>query len=250
MYPLSPRTAKYVEAMIRGGDDFDYNNWLRKVQAEEAQANRVLLSSGSGQTSSVEIGSAIRASHSRQSARYVTRPSMARTTPMPRAVARPGPVSSSTRSKDRLRRRLEEVHVKWRKFQGDRSRDAVYDYLQAVFAIVVHFKVRRRTKRLLRHAYDFADLPFDKKADFFTAVIRCTSRDAADNKLISKWARALRYAAKRKPREMQLTVFMKAAGGVNGCAAGYAKNRRWYRRRRSHKKVDVRLPIIHTSNAM
>jgi hypothetical protein len=33
---LSGRTAKYVEAMIREGDDFDYRKWLRRVQQEEA----------------------------------------------------------------------------------------------------------------------------------------------------------------------------------------------------------------------
>ena len=29
---LSSRTAKYVEAMIREGDNFDYVSWLKKVQ--------------------------------------------------------------------------------------------------------------------------------------------------------------------------------------------------------------------------
>ena len=66
--------------------------------------------------------------------------------------------------------------------------------LEAVFAIVAHYKVRRKTKKLLRHAFKFADLPFDKNADPFTAVIRCTCDDNVDSKTISKWARALRYA--------------------------------------------------------
>jgi hypothetical protein len=76
---------------------------------------------------------------------------------------------------------------------------------------------------LLRHAFEFADLRFDNDADPFTAVIRCTCGNTADNKMISKWARALRYAAKRKPADMQLKAFMKHAGGVNECAAGYAE---------------------------
>jgi hypothetical protein len=230
MYPLSPRTANYVEAMIREGDDFDYNSWLEQVQAKEAQANRRLAPSNSSQVASAVTQNKIKASHSWQPAHYATRPSMVRTTPMPRTAARPGPVASGTSSKDRLRRRLEKVQVAWREFQANRARDAVYDYLHAVFAIVVHFKVRRRTKRLLRHAFRFADLPFVQDADPFAAVIRCTSGDAANNKLMSKWARALRYAAKRKPANMQLKVFMKAAGGVNGCAAGYADRRRTHPR--------------------
>jgi hypothetical protein len=37
---MSPRTAKYVEAMIREGDNFDYNKWLKRVRGEEAQAKQ------------------------------------------------------------------------------------------------------------------------------------------------------------------------------------------------------------------
>ena len=47
-------------------------------------------------------------------------------------------------------------------------------YLEAVSAIVEHYKLRRKTKKLLRHAFKFAGLPFDKDADPFTAIIRCT----------------------------------------------------------------------------
>ena len=52
---------------------------------------------------------------------------------------------------------------------------------RSVFAIVEHYKVRRRTTRLLRHAFEFAELPFDRNADPFSAVIRCTSDDNADS---------------------------------------------------------------------
>jgi hypothetical protein len=98
-------------------------------------------------------------------------------------------------------------------FQASRARDAVYGYLEAVFAIVEHYKVRRRTNRLLRHAFKFANLPFDRNADPFTAVIRCTCDGAADNKIISKWARALRYVAHCKKPRTRLKTFMKKAGG-------------------------------------
>jgi hypothetical protein len=111
----------------------------------------------------------------------------------------------------------------WDDFQANRARDAVYGYLEAVFAIVTHYKVRRKTKKRLRHAFKFAKLAFDKDADPFTAIIRCTSENA-DNKTISKWARALRYAGRSKKPEVRLRTFMKEAGGVNACAARYAKN--------------------------
>ena len=99
----------------------------------------------------------------------------------------------------------------------------MYGYLEAVFAIVEHYKVRRRTKKLLRHAFKFADLPFDKNANPFTAVIRCTCDDEIDSKTISKWARALRYVAHCKAPGTRSKTFMKEVGGVNACADLYPR---------------------------
>jgi hypothetical protein len=129
-------------------------------------------------------------------------------------------------AKARLRRRLEKVHDAWDDFQSSRARDAVYGYLEAVFAIVSHYKTRRKTKTLLRHAFKFAELPFDRNADPFTAVIRCTCDDDVDSKTISKWARALRYVAHCKVEKTRLKTFVKETGGINACAGLYAKGRR------------------------
>jgi hypothetical protein len=118
---------------------------------------------------------------------------------------------------------LKKVSAAWDEFQTSRARDAVYGYLEAVFAIVEHYRTRRRTKKLLRHAFEFAGQPLDKNANPFIAVIRCTCDGQADNKTISKWARALRYVARCKKHGTPLTAFMKGAGGVNACADRYAK---------------------------
>jgi hypothetical protein len=160
---MSPRTAKYVEAMIRLGDNFDYDRWLKGVREEEAEANQRLAASDFGQTAVAQIGNRISTSDSRDALlrlAFVTK-----TVPAPKAIRGLGQDSSGSTSKPRLRQRLERVQVAWHKFQASRARDAIYGYLEAVFAIVMHFKVRRRTKRLLRHAFEFADLSFDKRAD-------------------------------------------------------------------------------------
>jgi hypothetical protein len=107
----------------------------------------------------------------------------------------------------------------------------VYGYLEAVFAIVEHYKVRRRTKKLLRHAFKFADQPLHKNANPLTAVIRCTCGGAADNKTVSKWARALRYVARCKKPATPLKAFMTEAGGVNACATRYANRKRRHNRK-------------------
>jgi hypothetical protein len=130
---------------------------------------------------------------------------------------------AGTTSAARIRRWFEKIRDVWNRFQTSRARDAVYAYLEAVFAIVEHYKVRRRTTRLRRYAFKFANLPLNDSSDLFTAVIHCTCDDNADSKTISKWARALRYVARCKVSPTQLKTFMKGADGVNACASLYAR---------------------------
>ena len=224
---LSPRTADYVSALIQEGDNFDYACWLQQVRAEEAQAKESRQTSASGKTVSKEIAPQIARPESRQSC-----PSMrlARHAAISKGMSRLNQGCAGTTSAARIRRWFEKIRDAWDVFQASRARDAVYGYLEAVFAIVTHYKVRRKTKTLLRHASKFAEQPFDRNADPFTAVICCTSNDHVDNKTISKWARALRYAARCKVSPTQLKTFMKEAGGVNACADRYTKYLRRSRR--------------------
>jgi hypothetical protein len=141
-----------------------------------------------------------------------------------RAIFRPVQCSKSVdKPKKSLRQRLGDVCNAWDDFQENRSRDAVYGYLGAVFSMVKHYTGRRRTKKLMRRAYKFAGLPVDTNADPFAAVIRCTCEHKLDNKTISKWSRALRYVARVKKR-IPLKTFMKNRGGINGCAALFAES--------------------------
>ena len=220
---MSPRTAKYVEEMIREGDSFDYNKWLQKVREEEAQAKQPLAASVSGELDSSQIGSRLGSPNNWAAQPSGSAPLMIKTVPVPRATSRSTHKLRDNTSKARLRRWLAKIRDAWYGFQASRARDAVYGYLEAVFAIVEHYKVRRKTKKLLRHAFKFANLPFAKNANPFTAVIRCTCDDEIDSKTISKWSRALRYVAHCKKPRTRLKTFMKEAGGVNACATRYAK---------------------------
>jgi hypothetical protein len=228
---MSPRTTKYVEALIREGDNFDYQKWLKRVRDEEVQAKQLSAASGSGQVGAPgQIENPVRKSANRDALPRSVR-ALPSPIPVPTVLSRSTRKMSDNEPKAPLRRWLEKVQLAWDEFQANRARDAVYDYLQTVFAIVMHFKVRRRINRLLRHAVEFADLPFDKHADPFTGVIRCTCGGAADDKMISKWARALRYVAECKERGTRLKAFMKEAGGVNACVTRYAKLKRRRNRR-------------------
>ena len=125
--------------------------------------------------------------------------------------------------KKSIRKRLAVVRAAWRQFHKTRDRDGVYGYLRAVFSLVRHYRGRRRTKRLMRRAFKFAGLPIDMNADPFAAVMRCTCEKKLDRKTISKWSRALRYAARFKKPRVRLRPFIKNRGGINGCAALYAE---------------------------
>lgn len=222
--PLSsPRTEKYVEAMIREGDNFDYRKWLQGVRMEETEAMQVPAVPFVSEFVPLEIADLTKPLD-RPTAGVNCKPVF-----QPKRQQVPTTFYCSDRELNtetpgsRLRRELEKVSDAWVDFQENRARDAVYGYLKAVFAVVVGHKGRRRTKRLLRRFFQFAGLPFEKNADPFATVIRCTCDRDVDNKTISKWARALRYVACFKRPRTGLKAFMKAMGGVNACADRYTR---------------------------
>jgi hypothetical protein len=219
---FSPRTAKYVAAMIQEGEEFDYQKWLQHVQEEEAEAKEIPSVFSSGESVASEMCDLTNTPDRRDA--WVNSQPVLQTilAPIPTAVYRSDRKTEKESSKDWLKWRLAKVCNAWDNFQECRKRDAVYGYLKAVFALVVDCKGRRRTKRLLRHAFQFAGLPFDKNADPFATVIRCTCEHRVDNKTISKWARALRYAAHCKRPRTPLKRFVKKMGGINACADRYA----------------------------
>jgi hypothetical protein len=218
---LSPRTANYVAALIREGDSFDFFKWLKRVREEEAGVKKVPATFTSGKITATEIGNPITVSGFRGALPNCTL--MTKTVPITGRIRRSHQEPGGKTRKARVRRRLEQVRDAWDDFQASRTRDAVYGFLGAVFEMVIHYKRRRRTDRLLRHAFEFASLPFDDNADPFTAVIRCPCDANVDSKTISKWTRALRYVGHCKVRAKRLKAFMTETGGVNACASLYAR---------------------------
>jgi hypothetical protein len=222
---MSPRTAKYIEALVREGDNFDYDKWLKRVREQEAEAKRAPAEITPRDVVAGRVNNPINTSDS-LNAKPILDPAPINKLALNSRALRPHRQAESQTSKARLRRWLEKIRSAWDDFQASRRRDAVYGFLQEIFTVVEHYRVRRRTKRLRRYAFEFANLPFDQNADPFGVVIRCTSDDNLDSKTISKWARALRYAARSKEPDMQLKTFMKEAGGVNACADRYARLQR------------------------
>ena len=140
-----------------------------------------------------------------------------------KGLRRTAHAAHSADQRDHFKNALTKICEAWDDFQTSRDRNAVYRYLRSVYSVVTRCRSRRQIRRLVRRAYDFAGLAFDKTADSFTTVIRCTSEKSLDHRTVSKWSRALRYAAYRKRAPRMLVAFMKAAGGINACASGYTK---------------------------
>ena len=217
---LTGRTAKYVEAMIREGDDFDYYRWLRGVQQEDARLKSVAVST--------PVQPIVPRPETAQNPGEFKDPETADTAKhksvVRRTIQQAGHCTKSIdKPKKSIRQRLGDVCNAWDDFQETRDRDAVYGYLRAVFSIVKHYNGRHRTKKLMRRAYKFAGLRVDTSADPFAVIIRSTCEHKLDNKTISKWSRALRYVARVKKR-IPLKTFMKNRGGINGCAALFAES--------------------------
>jgi hypothetical protein len=217
---LSPRTADFVETMIREGDEFNFRRWLQRVREEKAQAKQLPVALSTTESAAPEMCDQIDTSNRLDAQVNSGSALRAISAPIPRRVYRSDRNARGENSEDRLR--LMRVSDAFDEFQESRVRDAIFKYLAAVFKVVVDYKGRRRTRRLLRRAFQFAGLPVDKNADPFAAVIRCTCERSVDNKTISKWARALRYAARCKTPRTPLKTFVKNMGGINACAERYA----------------------------
>jgi hypothetical protein len=122
-----------------------------------------------------------------------------------------------------LRQDLMRVQNAWDESQARRERDAIYNYLTAVFELVAWWAAENRALERAQKALRLRHLiPFDQEEPF-AAIIRCTADPAkVDKRTRSKWARALKLATSSKPIDEPLDKFMKREGGINSCAAKFA----------------------------
>jgi hypothetical protein len=213
---LPPRTISYVEAMISEGDNFDYSRWLRRIREEEDRARP------DERPAMERVVRPLSAECEPRVIPLKVHGSIGREEPK-RPLAGPCDYQRSLNGGSEIWRRISKVRRAWAIMNESRGRDAVYGYLDAVFALVMHYQSRRRTKRLLRLAFKRAGVTKRTQIDPFTAIIRCTCGGDVDCKTVSRWSRALRYVAHRKEPGMSVKKFMKAIGGINASANRYAQ---------------------------
>jgi hypothetical protein len=123
-----------------------------------------------------------------------------------------------------LRQDLERLRNTWDQCQSDRSRDAIYSYLSAVFNLVAWWSAKNRAIGRTRKALRLHNIDLSDHDEPFAALILCTSDPAkVDRRTQSKWSRVLRYALEHKSHAEPLDRFIKRKGGINACASRFAR---------------------------
>jgi hypothetical protein len=124
-----------------------------------------------------------------------------------------------------LKQDLMRIQNAWDESQARRERDAIYGYLSAVFELVAWWMAENRALERAQRALRMRHIiPFDQEEPF-AAIIRCTADPAkVDKRTRSKWSRALRWALAQKIPSEPLVRFIKQKGGINSCAAKFARH--------------------------
>jgi hypothetical protein len=133
-------------------------------------------------------------------------------------------------STDALRANLLRLQNEWEMVQASRDRVAIYQYLVAVFETVVVWAKEGKAVSRAHRALHLRGYSSVREPEPFAAVILCTSDpDKVDHRTQSKWSRVLRYAAEFKDLDEPLGDFIKRKGGINECAARFARQLGRYR---------------------
>jgi hypothetical protein len=128
---------------------------------------------------------------------------------------------------DALRSDLIRVREAWRKSRRRHDRFSVYEYLGAVFDLVMVWEKENRAVDRAKRAVRVMGREGGDKIEPFAAVIKCTSsQKKVDPKIRSKWVRAVTFAAETKAPSEPLDHFIRRHGGINACAAKLSRLRR------------------------
>ncbi len=115
----------------------------------------------------------------------------------------------------------------WETVQASRDRDAIYQYLTAVFELVMWWAMEGKAVKRANRALPLRGYNSEREPEPFAAVILCTAdRLKVDDRTRSKWSRVLRYAAEYKGLDEPLRSFIKRKSGINKCAARFARRLR------------------------
>ena len=127
-------------------------------------------------------------------------------------------------STEALEATLLRLQNEWETVQASRDRDAIYQYLASVFGLVEWWAKEGKAVNRAHRALHLRGHSSLRAPEPFAAVILCTADHAkVDERTRSKWSRVLRFAAEFKDLDEPLAHFIKREGGLNACAARFAR---------------------------
>ena len=127
-------------------------------------------------------------------------------------------------SADAMKASLLRLEEEWKTVQTSRERNAIYQYLTAVFDLVSWWAQEGRAVDRAHRALHLRGYSSVRQPEAFATIIRCTSDPAkVDDRTRSKWSRVLRFAAEFKDLDEPLRNFIKRKGGLNKCAFRFAR---------------------------
>jgi hypothetical protein len=127
-------------------------------------------------------------------------------------------------STEALKANLLRLENEWEMVQASHDRNAIYQYLAAVFELVSWWAKEDRAVNRACRALHLRGHKSMREPEPFAALILCTSDpEKVDYRTRSKWSRVLRYAAEFKDLDEPLRDFVKRKGGINKCASRFAR---------------------------
>jgi len=127
---------------------------------------------------------------------------------------------------------INRLHRLWRKVQSDRRRDAIYGFLTGVYDLIECWQVERQVVQRVKRTLAIAGMAALEPREPFGAIITAAiAPNRLERRKLSKYARALRFAAAHKAPGKRLDRFIKRHGGLNACASEFTKERRRSRKR-------------------
>jgi hypothetical protein len=134
------------------------------------------------------------------------------------------PIRDEVHTTQALRQDLLRLRIAWEDCQTSRDRNAIYGYLTAVFDLVMWWAAEGQAISRAHQALWLQGVDLLTTDEPFAAIIIATAdREKVDKRTRSKWSRVLRYAAEYKSSSEPLATFIQRKGGINKCAARFAR---------------------------
>lgn len=129
-------------------------------------------------------------------------------------------MQATKRSKRRARKppnELERIVAAEKFFRKSTSRFRHYPYLEEVYRTYWRWKKDSTARRSSRALAIEVQLSVRVDAHPIRVLIDLT-HDGGDSKIVSRWVRALEYAAAKNIRPSFMRTFLRTRGGISGCA--------------------------------